>query len=119
MFEFDARFAVFKENFILYDYRNPLGIPRDLREAYDVIVADPPYLREDCLTKVALTIKFVAKPNARIILCTGKVMVKLAKSLMDLNIQNFEIIHDKERLSNPFGCFANYNLDEHCKYKRV
>lgn len=116
LFEFDTRFAVFGEDFVLYDYRNPLAVPLALRTKFDVIVADPPYLEENCLTKTAVTTRLVAKANAKIILNTGTVMQDLAKSLMDLNLQNFEIKHDRSRLSNKFGCFANYDLDEHCKY---
>ncbi|KAF2367158.1 Protein-lysine N-methyltransferase Efm5, partial [Trinorchestia longiramus] len=116
VFEFDSRFAVYGEDFVFFDYRSPLSVPLHLRDSFDVVVADPPYLEEDCLTKVALTIKMVSKPDAKIILCTGKVMEELAAKLMGLKLQNFEIKHEKERLSNPFGCFANYDLDEHCKY---
>ncbi|KAA0185763.1 hypothetical protein HAZT_HAZT011199 [Hyalella azteca] len=116
VFEFDSRFAVYGEDFVLYDYRSPLSVPSHLRESFDVIIADPPYLAEDCLTKVALTIKMLSKPDAKIILCTGKVMTELAARLMGLELQKFEIRHDKERLSNPFGCFSNYDLDEYCKY---
>jgi len=115
LFEFDTRFAVYKENFVLYDFRSPLDVPRWCYSNYDVVVADPPYLEESCLSRVAQTVKLVARDAARLVLCTGKVMAPLASSLLGLRLQAFAITHEKERLSNPFGCFANYDLDQHCK----
>ena len=118
LYEFDPRFAVYKENFVLYDYRSPLDVGgRHHHSFYDVIIVDPPYLEENCLSKFTSTVKLIAKDDAKIILCTGKVMEPHAKSFLNLTLQKFEIKHEKERLSNPFGCFANYNLDEHCKVK--
>ncbi len=31
-------------NFALYDYREPTAVPEDLKGAFNVVVADPPYL---------------------------------------------------------------------------
>jgi len=115
LFEFDTRFAVYKEEFVLYDFRSPLDVPRPCYSAFDVIVADPPYLEESCLSRVSSTVKLIAKDSAKVILCTGKVMAPFASSLLGLSLQRFAITHEKERLSNPFGCFASYDLDEHCK----
>ena len=112
--EFDERFAVYGTDFIFYDYRSPLAIPRELTDKYDVILADPPYLEEDCLTKVSVTIRLISKPDSKVILCTGEVMEELAGKLLNLKMQKFEIKHERERLSNPFACYANYDLDQYC-----
>lgn len=69
LFEFDKRFAVYGEDFILYDYNKPLDIPCHFAGNFDVVVVDPPFLSEECLTKTAVTVKFLAKH--KIILCTG------------------------------------------------
>ena len=69
LFEHDKRFARFGSDFTFYDYKSPLEIPRDLRESFDVVFADPPFLSEECLTKTAVTVKFLAKE--KIVLCTG------------------------------------------------
>ncbi|KAK4301670.1 hypothetical protein Pmani_026199 [Petrolisthes manimaculis] len=114
VFEYDTRFAVYKDDFVFYDYKNPLAVSRELREQFDVVVADPPYLSEECLTKTAVTVKFVMKEDARIILCTGHVMEDLVNRLLGVSKCQFEIKHENN-LSNPFVCYANYNLDEHCK----
>ena len=44
-------------------------IPEDLKGIFDVVIADPPFLNDDCLTKTAITIKLLAKD--KLILCTG------------------------------------------------
>ena len=67
--EFDQRFQVFGEDFIMYDYNEPLKLDPSLKEAFDLVIADPPFLVEDCLTNTALTIRFLTK--GKIILCTG------------------------------------------------
>ena len=69
LLEYDKRFSGFGEDFIFYDYKNPLGIPRGLASGFDVVFADPPFLSDECLTKTAVTVKFMAKD--KIILCTG------------------------------------------------
>jgi 16S rRNA G966 N2-methylase RsmD len=70
LFEYDNRFDKFGSDFTFYDYKSPLDVPRDLRESFDLVFADPPFLSEECLTKTAVTVKFLAKD--KIVLCTGK-----------------------------------------------
>merc|ERR1739838_49880 len=114
--EYDTRFAVYKEDFVFYDFKNPIDVPHELREGFDLVVADPPYLSEECLTKTAITVKYLAKTEAKIIVCTGGILEDLANRLLGVKKCQFEIKHDK-RLSNPFLCYANYDLDTHCKYQ--
>ena len=80
VFEYDKRFAVYGTDFVFYDYQAPLDIPRELRESFDLVFADPPFLSEECLTKTAVTMKYLAKE--RIVLCTGAVMAELADRLL-------------------------------------
>lgn len=71
LLEFDRRFDVYGDEFIFYDYNNPLCLPEDvLPQSFDIVIADPPYLSEECLSKVALTVKYLTK--SKILLCTGK-----------------------------------------------
>ena len=70
LLEFDRRFEIHGNNFVFYDYKEPLALPETLqKETYDLVVADPPFLSEECLRKTAETIKFLAK--GKILLCTG------------------------------------------------
>nr|CAG4645694.1 EOG090X0ABW [Lynceus sp. MCZ IZ 141354] len=109
LLEFDTRFAMYGEDFLFYDYRSPLELPRDMQSGFNVVIADPPFLSEECLTKTAVTIKFLAK--GAVILCTGAIMEDLAKRLLHLNLCNF-LPHHSNNLANDFRCFSNYNLDE-------
>lgn len=71
LLEFDRRFEVYGDEFVFYDYGNPLRLPENMAaQSFDVVVADPPYLSHECLSKVALTIKFLTK--GKVLLCTGE-----------------------------------------------
>lgn len=126
LFEYDERFATFGTDFVFYDYRNPLAVPRDRNTYYDLVIADPPFLSEECLTKTCVTIKFLAKD--KIVLCTGKTLKKfrcyisqnnfagstmsdLAKRLLNVEqVKKFYPKH-KNNLANEFFCYSNYNVD--------
>ena len=114
LFEYDKRFAAYGDNFHFYDYKSPLDVNRDLREKYDLVFADPPFLSEECLTKTMVTVKFLTKDGGNIVLCTGAVMANLANRLANLSVCQYQPFHQNS-LSNPFQCFANFNLDNHIK----
>ncbi|GBG67416.1 hypothetical protein CBR_g551 [Chara braunii] len=63
LFEYDKRFAVFGNQFSLYDYYHPLDIPSHLHHSFGVVVADPPYLSEECFVKTAQTMKLLARDS--------------------------------------------------------
>ncbi|KAK6028000.1 hypothetical protein OSTOST_05962 [Ostertagia ostertagi] len=108
LFEYDARFGKkFPSEYIPYDYRHPLAIPEELKGIYDVVIADPPFLADECLLKTAQTVRLLAKPSARILLCTGTIMEDRAKRLLGLHRLEYEPCH-ANNLSNEFSCFANY-----------
>ncbi|KAG5889426.1 hypothetical protein JTB14_032760 [Gonioctena quinquepunctata] len=108
LFEYDKRFSVYGEDFMFYDYKSPLGVPRDKSGYYNLVIADPPFLSDECLTKTAVSIRFLAKD--KIIVCTGAVMADLAKKLLNLKKSSFEPRH-KNNLANEFSCFSNFNMD--------
>lgn len=68
--EYDERFKVFGEDFVFYDYKEPLRLPADFKNSFDIVIADPPFLSEECLCKTAMTVKYLMKE--KIIICTGK-----------------------------------------------
>ena len=110
-FEFDQRFAAFGEDFRFYDYRAPLEVDRGLREAFDLVFLDPPFLSEECLAKTAVTARLLAKERGTpTVLCTGEVMAGLAARLLDLHMCAFLPRHENN-LANQFRCFANFDLD--------
>ncbi|XP_018321041.1 EEF1A lysine methyltransferase 1 isoform X2 [Agrilus planipennis] len=72
------------------------------------VIADPPFLSDECLTKTAVTLKYLAKEN--IILCTGAIMADLVERLLHLKKCSFEPRH-KNNLANEFFCYSNFDLD--------
>ena len=71
LLEYDRRFEVYGDSFCYYDYNNPLNLSEKLVEnSFGLVVADPPFLSEECLRKTAQTVKYLA--GNKIILCTGK-----------------------------------------------
>lgn len=107
LFEFDQRFAIYGNDFVLYDYKTPVNIPRHFCGSFDVVIADPPFLSEECLIKTAVTVKYLT--NDKIILCTGAKMEELAERLLDVKKCDFQPRH-QNNLANEFNCYANYEI---------
>ena len=72
LLEYDRKFEILYGNdFVYYDYTKPRELPEKISETYfDIVVADPPYLSEECLKKVSETVKFLTR--GKILLCTGR-----------------------------------------------
>ena len=117
LFEFDARFAVFGEAFVQYDYNHPLaGLPRALLGACSVLVLDPPFLNHECLAGFAATVGALQRPaaqgGARLLLASGAVQLASARQLLGLRPTRRAIAHAGGRLSNPFSLYTNYEHEE-------
>jgi 16S rRNA G966 N2-methylase RsmD len=67
--EYDTRFHIYGEDFVFYDYKEPLKFPEEWKKSFDIVIADPPFLSEECLCNTAVSIKYLAQD--KIILCTG------------------------------------------------
>ena len=116
LLEVDNRFDVFEE-FVRYDFKDPIKLPPSMRAAYDRILCDPPFLSIDCQTKVALTVRWLSRPQPeketsatpRIIVCTGATMKSdVSKLYTSIYTTDFEPRHTQDRLSNEFRCYANF-----------
>ncbi|KAJ8253447.1 hypothetical protein GJAV_G00213060 [Gymnothorax javanicus] len=106
LLEFDRRFSIYGDEFVFYDYCNPLCLPEDMGpQSFDVVVADPPYLSQECLCKVATTIKFLTK--GKVLLCTGAIMQEDAERLLGVKMCAFLPKHT-HNLANEFRCFVNF-----------
>ncbi|KAF9434799.1 EEF1A lysine methyltransferase 1 [Entomortierella beljakovae] len=112
LFEFDTRFDVYGRQFIHYDYSKPIEfrLSEELKGSVDMIVVDPPFLSEECLTKTLQTVRHLVKPNGKIVLCTGLVMLEIAKK-DGLNLTTFHPKH-QNGLSNDFRCYVNYKSEQ-------
>ncbi|KNG47567.1 n-6 adenine-specific dna methyltransferase 2 [Stemphylium lycopersici] len=117
LLEFDERFAVFKE-FVPYDFEKTFKLPPELKGTFDAIICDPPFLSQDCQTKAALTVRWLAKSwtqeSLRLIVCTGERMESLVTEQLygrlGTKTTDFEIMHAKG-LSNEFRCYANFECE--------
>ena len=108
LLEYDQRFES-HNGFIFYDYNEPLKLPDKLQsKCCDVVIIDPPFLSEECLTKAAMTAKYLTKD--KIILCTGGVMEDVARRVLDVIPTSFVPQHTSN-LANEFRCFVNYRSD--------
>lgn len=63
--------------FVHYDYKSPLNVPEELKNSFDFIIADPPFISEECLVKIAQTIRLLSKNTSKLIICTGSVVQEL------------------------------------------
>lgn len=88
LLEYDERFAVFGNDYVYYNFNNPLDVSKEL-DKFDIVLMDPPFLSKDCLTKSAITAKFLAKD--KIILCTGwfHIVASQGNSGISHNCYNF------------------------------
>ncbi|EGV92225.1 N(6)-adenine-specific DNA methyltransferase 2 [Cricetulus griseus] len=107
IFEYDRRFAIYGEEFVFYDYNNPLDLPGRIPEhSFDIVVADPPYLSEECLRKTSETVRFLTR--GKVLLCTGAVMEEQATQLLGVKMCKFIPEHSRN-LANEFRCYTNYD----------
>ncbi|KAM3959306.1 EEF1A lysine methyltransferase 1 [Aphomia sociella] len=108
LLEYDRRFEVHSPDFIFYDYNTPEKLPPETFKSYDLVVADPPFLSEECITKTSQTIKLLAKD--KIVVCTGAIMREHVEKLLDLKLCKFQPRH-RNNLANEFSCYANFDVD--------
>ncbi|XP_078246169.1 EEF1A lysine methyltransferase 1 isoform X2 [Pogona vitticeps] len=107
LLEYDRRFSVYGAEYVFYDYNNPLDLPANLvAHSFDIVLADPPYLSEECLSKTAETIKYLTK--GKILLCTGSIMEEYAAKYLGVKMCTFIPKHTRN-LANEFRCYVNYD----------
>lgn len=62
-----------------------------------MIIADPPFLSEECLLKTVQSIKLLARKNAKVLLCTGAVMESLVSRKEEYGTLRLPSSHRKTR----------------------
>ncbi|KAI0424888.1 putative N6-adenine methyltransferase-domain-containing protein [Xylaria sp. FL1042] len=120
LLEHDSRFAIFPE-FVFYDFAQPFKLPAHLKGAVDRMIVDPPFLSDDCQTKMAMTMRWLAHINTsttthdtlpRVLICTGERMEKLVNRLykpLGVSTTTYEPVHSG--LKNEFRCYANFECE--------
>lgn len=109
LLEYDRRFAVYA-GYVFYDYRRAHDVPAALAAAFDVLLLDPPFLSAECLQQVAETARYLARPTARIVLCTGATM-EAETARLALGLRRCRVCpqHRGRRLANGFACYSNFD----------
>ena len=117
LFEYDSRFARLtptQETFVNYDYNHPIRFPAHLRGQVDRVLADPPFLSGECLTRTALTVRALLKKEgtSRTMVCTGNKMEGMVPKLFPgVKKVAFEPRH-KGGLANAFGCYMDWEGED-------
>eukprot|EP01116_Phalansterium_solitarium_P008778 TRINITY_DN22740_c0_g1_i1.p1 TRINITY_DN22740_c0_g1~~TRINITY_DN22740_c0_g1_i1.p1 ORF type:complete len:218 (-),score=71.13 TRINITY_DN22740_c0_g1_i1:19-672(-) len=113
LLEFDTRFGqLYGDEFVFYDYKQPLDLPESTHNAFDFIVADPPFLAAECFSKLAQTLTLLANPSASILVSTGTVMRTFIVDVMSQRFGSFRRCQfapkHEHNLGNDFSCFTSY-----------
>ncbi|XP_020149060.1 uncharacterized protein [Aegilops tauschii subsp. strangulata] len=109
LLEYDERFGQYGDDFAFYDYNQPEALPPAMKHAFSIVVADPPYLSQECLEKVAKTVSFLARPEGSfLLLLTGEVQKDRALELLNVRPCGFKPQHSN-KLGNVFRLFTNYD----------
>lgn len=112
LFEYDQRFQRYGGDFTFYDYNSPEDLPQEHEHAFQVVVADPPYLSKECIDKTAQTMKLLAKNGQScLLLLTGAVQHDHARDLLGAHPCTFRPSHHN-KLGNEFMLFTNYDPHE-------
>lgn len=113
LFEYDKRFSQYGSSFVFYDYTEAFqdGVLDDFRDYFDIIIADPPFLSEECIEKMSRIVAKFAKSTAKVILCSGLVVQGFCKRHMHLDLCKYEPQHQRN-LGNQFASYANFDLDK-------
>ncbi|KAJ8630901.1 hypothetical protein MRB53_024224 [Persea americana] len=84
--EYDKRFEQYGSNFTFYNYNFPEQLPSESNHAYQVVVADPPYLEHGILGQSCETIEFLARPReSYLLLPTGEGQKWTAAELLNMH----------------------------------
>lgn len=115
LFEFDRRFTLFGADFVFYDYKNTANLYEDMLykdydKYFDIVLADPPFLSQECIEQMSVFIKRVAKDDANLLICSGETVHFWIKHTLNLEKCEFQPEHERN-LANEFCTFANFDLD--------
>lgn len=92
-----------------YDYNEPTVVPDAWRHACDAVVADPPYLAQECLSKTSVSVKELRRnDDSLVLLLTGAIMRHTARATLGLTPCVFRPEH-RSKLGNEFMAATNWD----------
>lgn len=120
IFEYDQRFAAYGTDFVHYDFNavdNNLDYLQTHHKCYDLIIADPPFLSEECMSKMSKIIRNLQRsPETKIVFCSGEVVEPWLTASLPLHKCSFRPEHERN-LGNEFVSYANFNFDQYIENK--
>ncbi|XP_060665293.1 protein-lysine N-methyltransferase CG9154 [Drosophila nasuta] len=120
IFEYDKRFAAYGTDFVHYDY-NAVDSNKDYlshqNQCYDLIIADPPFLSEECMRKMSKIVNNLQRrSDSKIVFCSGEVVEPWLTAYLPVHKCRFQPQHERN-LGNEFVTYANFNFDEYFDIK--
>ncbi|XP_067621256.1 protein-lysine N-methyltransferase CG9154 [Eurosta solidaginis] len=115
IFEYDKRFSAYGDDFVYYDFNkaNDVDYMQEYKDSFDLIIADPPFLSEECITNISKIIHNLEKQtNTKIIFCSGAIVEQWLTKCLKLKKCVFEPTHERN-LGNEFVTYANFDLDKY------
>lgn len=105
-------------DFCYYDFQEPAklvsaypdsALGGALRKGFDAVIADPPYLNEDCMSKTGETVRLLAKSSAcPVMFNTGAVLRKPMRLLLNCRPCVTRPKH-RVQIMNPFLTYTNFD----------
>ncbi|KAF5355864.1 hypothetical protein D9756_004336 [Leucocoprinus leucothites] len=113
LLEVDQRFAVLaSRQYVPYDLNEPDIFPAELKESFDLVVVDPPFLNEITNVKVCQTLRQVLKPTAKLILLTSTSIEDVIEKLYSVPplgpMKKTALKVEHGQLANDFACWGSW-----------
>ncbi|CAO1426899.1 unnamed protein product [Diamesa hyperborea] len=113
IFEFDERFSSLGPDFVFYDIFNLNEVElKDYNKHFDIIIADPPFISEDCVEKLSKVVEILLKTNGKVVLNTGTIVKEHIERILHLQECQFKPEH-RNNLANEFSTFSNFDFDKY------
>ncbi|KAH9737744.1 protein-lysine N-methyltransferase [Citrus sinensis] len=108
--EYDMRFEQYGSDFAFYDYNQPQDLPLELKHAFNVVVADPPYLMHvagNMIPSSMSSCEHIVWSSLESHAYKCEVQKERAAELLGLRPCGFRPQHSS-KLGNEFRLFTNY-----------
>ena len=109
VFDFDKKFEK-DPNYVFYDFYHPEDLQEELKESFDFIVIDPPFVTEEVWLLYIQAIKFLVKPDGKILLSTIDEREEFLKE--NLNVCRRAFRPSIPNLVYQYSFYSNYEDDE-------
>lgn len=111
LFDFDSKAPWSNDsNYVYFDYNHPLSFDESLRNTFDMVVIDPPFITREVWAKYAATTEaLAASPKPLVLATTVHENAPLMKDLFDTTPTVFQ--PSIPNLVYQYACFTNFPCD--------